>query len=90
MAKDGTLSGTVSGKRGTTSIISGYLSGDKFSFTINVPVQDSPADVTFSGTFDGTSLKGNISVLGFSIDFTGVKPIQQTAAETISAAGDLR
>jgi len=90
MAKDGTLSGTVSGKRGTTSIISGYLSGDKFSFTINVPVQDSPADVTFSGTFDGTSLKGNISVLGFSIDFTGVKPTQQAATETTAAAGDLR
>jgi imidazolonepropionase-like amidohydrolase len=89
MAKDGTLSGTVSGKRGTTSIISGYLSGDKFSFTINVPVQDSPADVTFSGTFDGSSLKGNISVLGFSIDFTGVKPIQQTEADKTSAAGDL-
>lgn len=90
MAKDGTLSGTVSGKRGTTSIISGYLSGDKFSFTINVPVQDSPADVTFSGTFDGTSLRGNISVLGFSIDFTGAKPTQQAVAETTSAAGDLR
>lgn len=90
MAKDGTLSGTVSGKRGTTSIISGYLSGDKFSFTINLPVQDSPADVTFSGTFDGTSLKGNISVLGFSIDFTGVKPTLQNTAATTSAAGDLR
>ncbi len=90
MTKDGTLTGTVSGKRGTTSIISGYLSGDKFSFTINIPVQDSPADVTFSGTFDGTSLKGTISVLGFSIDFTGVKPALQSTAGKTSAAGDLR
>ena len=37
MASDGTLSGTTSSKRGTTSIISGYLSVDKFSFTINIP-----------------------------------------------------
>ncbi|HXL23355.1 MAG TPA: amidohydrolase family protein [Candidatus Dormibacteraeota bacterium] len=74
MTKDGTISGTVSGKRGTTSIISGYLSGDKFSFTINIPVQDAPADATFTGTFDGSSLKGSISVVGYSIDFTGSKP----------------
>jgi Amidohydrolase family len=74
MEKDGTVSGTVSGKRGTTSILSGYLSGDKFSFTINIPLDQGPSDVIFTGTFDGTSLKGSISVLGFSIDFTGVKP----------------
>jgi len=74
MDKDGTISGTVIGKRGTASVISGYLSVDKFSFTINIPLQGSPADVTFSGTFDGTSLKGSISVQGFSLEFTGVKP----------------
>jgi imidazolonepropionase-like amidohydrolase len=74
MDKDGTISGTITSKRGTTSIISGYLSVDKFSFTINIPLQGSPADVTFSGTFDGTSLKGNIRVQGFSLEFTGVKP----------------
>jgi hypothetical protein len=74
MEKDGTVSGTVSGKRGTTSIINGYLSGDKFNFTINIPLDQGPTDATFSGTFDGTSLKGAISVLGLSIDFTGVKP----------------
>lgn len=91
MAKDGALTGTVSGKRGTTSIISGYLSGDKFSFTINVPVQDSPADVVFSGTFDGTSLKGTISVVGFSIDFTGVKPTRERSTDAMAAVqGDLR
>jgi imidazolonepropionase-like amidohydrolase len=74
MAGDGSLSGTVTGNRGTTNIISGYLSGDKFSFTINIPIEGSPTDVVFSGTFDGTSLKGSISVLGMSIDFTGTKP----------------
>jgi len=74
MEKDGTISGTVTSKRGTASIISGYLSVDKFSFTINILLEGSPADVTFAGTFDGTSLKGSISVQGFSLEFTGVKP----------------
>src|SRR5437016_45432 len=74
MDKDGTISGTVSGKRGNASIISGYLSVDKFSFTINITLDEGPADVTFSGTFDGSSLKGSIRVLGLSLDFTGVKP----------------
>jgi imidazolonepropionase-like amidohydrolase len=76
MAADGTLSGTVTGTRGTTNIITGYLSGAKFSFTINLPIEGNPTDVTFSGTFDGTSMKGSISVagLGLSIDFTGTKP----------------
>jgi hypothetical protein len=80
MEKDGSLSGTVTSKRGTTSIINGYLSVDKFSFLINILLEGSPADVTFSGTFDGTSLKGKISVQGFSLDFTGIKPTNNTTA----------
>ena len=74
MAKDGTLSGTLSGTRGTFNLISGNLSGDKFTFTINVPIEGSPADAIFTGTFDGTSLKGSISVQGLDIEFTGKRP----------------
>jgi imidazolonepropionase-like amidohydrolase len=75
MASDGALSGTISTvKRGTANIISGYLSVDKFSFLINIPIQGSPSDVTFTGTFDGTSLKGTISTQGIEFDFTGTKP----------------
>ena len=74
MDKDGAISGSLSSPRGTANIISGYLSGDKFNFSINIVLDQGPTDVTFSGTFDGTSLKGTISVLGMSLDFTGVKP----------------
>ena len=80
MDRDGTISGTVTGKRGTASVISGYLSVDKFSFTINIPLEGSTADVVFSGTFDGTSLKGSISVRGLSLEFTGVKPSAVSSA----------
>lgn len=87
MDKDGTVSGTITSKRGTASIISGYLSGDKFSFTINIPIEGSPADVIFSGTYDGTSLKGNIAVHGFSLDFTGVKPTSNSSASMAALGG---
>ena len=74
MAKDGSLSGTLSSTRGNFNIISGYLSADKFSFTINIPIEGSPADVIFTGTFDGNSMKGSISVQGLDIEFTGTRP----------------
>jgi len=85
MDKDGSISGTLTSPRGTTNIISGYLSVDKFSFTINIVLDQGATDVTFSGAFDGTSLKGSISVLGMSLDFTGVKPTE--AASQIASRG---
>jgi imidazolonepropionase-like amidohydrolase len=90
MAGDGTLSGTVASKHGNSSIIDGYLSADKFSFKINIPIEDSPSDVTFSGTFDGKTMKGNIHVasVGVDIDFTGAKPTEKSmsAAEAEAQA----
>jgi imidazolonepropionase-like amidohydrolase len=85
MASDGSLSGTVASKHGNSSIIEGNLSADKFTFKINLPIEDSPSDVIFSGTFDGKAMKGNIHVanVGVDIDFTGAKPTEKamSAAE---------
>jgi imidazolonepropionase-like amidohydrolase len=85
MASDGSLSGSISSQRGNANLISGYLSGDKFSFTINIPIEGSPTDVVFGGTFDGTTMKGSISVNGMDIDFTGTKPGK--AANTSNTRG---
>ena len=75
-------------KHGNSSIIDGNLSADKFSFKINLPIEDSPSDVIFSGTFDGKAMKGNIHVasVGVDIDFTGAKPTEKSmsAAEVES------
>jgi imidazolonepropionase-like amidohydrolase len=92
MASDGRLSGTLTSTRGTANIISGYLSADKFSFLINIPIEGSPADVHFNGTFDGTTMKGSISVQGFDIDFTGTKPGRRdiAAAHSLEAQGGAR
>ena len=82
MASDGSLSGTFTSKRGTQTILSGSLSADKFTFTINIVLEDGPTDAVFTGIFDGTSLKGNISVVGIDIEFTGTKvPTRSIAAE---------
>jgi hypothetical protein len=94
MASDGSLSGTVQSKHGNSNIMDGYLSADKFSFKINLPIEDSPSDVIFSGTFDGKTLKGNIHVasIGVDIDFTGAKPTgKSTASASVEAeAGSAR
>jgi hypothetical protein len=92
MASDGSLSGTLSSKRGTQTIFNGQLSADKFSFTINVVLEDGPADAVFTGTFDGTTLKGNIHVVGIDIDFTGTKsPTHSSAAvQSEDAQGAVR
>jgi Amidohydrolase family len=87
METDGTISGTISNKRGTASILSGYLSAEKFSFTINLVLDQGATDITFSGTFDGTTLKGSISVLGLSLDFTGVKPAKDSSAAATVRGG---
>jgi imidazolonepropionase-like amidohydrolase len=92
MSSDGSISGTISGKRGTATILSGCLSADKFNFVINISIGPSFADVTFNGTFDGTSLKGTIGVQGLSIDFTGVRPAggASLAELTSPSEGDAR
>ena len=82
MASDGSLSGSVASKHGNSNIIDGSLSADKFSFKINIPIEDTPSDVIFSGTFDGKTMKGNIHVasVGMDIDFTGAKPNEKSAS----------
>ena len=92
MASDGTITGTLTSKRGTATILSGYLSADKFNFVINISIGPSFADVTFNGTFDGTSIKGTINVQEFSIDFTGVKPTNSSrvAENSSMQQGDAR
>jgi imidazolonepropionase-like amidohydrolase len=82
MEKDGTIVGTVNGKRGLGTILNGYATVDKFSFTINIPVNGTAADVTFSGTFDANGLKGSLSLTGFSTDFTGTKAGAKPATST--------
>ena len=74
MEPDGTLTGTVSSDRGNGSLFAGWVSAEKFTFTINLEIEGGASDVVFSGTFEGSSMKGSISALGYTFDFTGAKP----------------
>lgn len=85
MAGDGSLSGSLTSSRGTGNLISGYLSADKFTFTINIPIEGNPTDVVFTGTFDGASLKGSIDAMGYNLEFTGTKPSARAASAGASA-----
>ena len=73
MASDGSLSGSITGTRGTANIIGGSLTQDKFTFTVNIDLEGSPTDVVFTGTFDGKAMKGSMSVAGYNIEFTGTR-----------------
>src|SRR5579859_1526449 len=87
MASDGTLSGTLTSRRGVATIISGYASAEKFNFLVNIPVQGNATDISFSGTFEKDTMKGTISVMSFSIDFTGTRPGSGNKSAEISLGG---
>jgi hypothetical protein len=79
MQPDGTLTGSVTSDHGTGSVFSGWVSGEKFRFVINISIEGSSSDVVFTGTFEGTSMKGSIQAAGYNLEFTGTKPSQMAA-----------
>ncbi len=81
MQPDGTLAGSVTSDHGTGSVFSGWVSGDKFRFTINISLEGSSSDVVFTGTFEGTSMKGSIQAMGYNFEFTGTKPTRMAAVK---------
>ncbi len=80
MEPDGTLTGAVTGDRGTGTVFSGWVSDEKFTFTINLLLEGGASDVVFTGTFEGSSMKGSIQAVGYTFDFSGSKPSSAMAA----------
>ncbi|HET7105431.1 MAG TPA: amidohydrolase family protein [Candidatus Acidoferrum sp.] len=81
MRPDGTLSGSVTSDHGSGSVFSGWVSGEKFSFSINISIEGSSSDVVFTGTFEGTSMKGSIQAMGYNFAFTGTKPTRMASTQ---------
>jgi imidazolonepropionase-like amidohydrolase len=79
MASDGTLTGTVTGPRGAGNIFTGYVSESKFDFTISLSLEGNLTEAHFAGTFEGSTMKGSISAMGYTFDFTGTKPTAAAA-----------
>jgi len=81
MQPDGILTGSLASDRGTGSVFSGWVSRVKFSFTINISIEGSSGDVVFTGTFEGTSMKGSIQAMGYTFEFSGAKPTRMAAVQ---------
>ena len=95
MAPDGTLTGSLTGvsgsmlgSMGTVSISEGWVSGNQFSFTLNLTLAGNPADVIFSGTLEGEQMKGTASGGGVSVDFTGSHPGSTAPAVNTDQEGE--
>lgn len=74
MAEDGALSGSVTSKMGTASITTGWVSANRFSFTISMTMGPRTVDLTFTGTVEGHQMKGTVSFGPQSLEFTGTRP----------------
>jgi hypothetical protein len=74
MSPDGTLSGTVTGQSGTSSITTGWVSANKFSFTVILNRGGGAVEATYTGTIENDQMKGSVSLGSFTVDFTGMKP----------------
>ncbi len=74
MTKDGSLTGTVTSERGTSSLSSGWVSGAKFSFTVIVSRGGRTFEATYIGTVEGNTMSGTVTLGTTTADFTGARP----------------
>lgn len=92
-AQDGSkISGTCTGAAGSSQA-TGSIAADKVTFTHTVE-RDQVYELTYSGTLDpaGTSMKGEIAVMGVTGTFTGTKDAgskDAASAESPSAVKDI-
>ncbi len=84
MEADGTLSGTVRGERGEGSVSEGWVSGNRFSFTVQMTMGGRAVEASYSGTIEGDAMDGSVSFGRFSSEFTAAK--QPGAAGGVAAA----
>ncbi len=88
MAPGGTVTGSITHPYGTSTVNTGYLSGNSFSITISADPGDGPHDYTFSGTLDGNTIKGSINGPDFTAEFTGTRPGDRQGGEARSQGDD--
>ncbi|MFQ5663346.1 MAG: amidohydrolase family protein [Terriglobia bacterium] len=74
MTQDGTLSGTLTGRRGTSSLTRGWVSGNKFSFTVSFAIGPRSLEATYTGRVEGNRMSGTVTIGRHSTDFTGTRP----------------
>jgi hypothetical protein len=74
MAADGTITGSISSQMGTVPVSRGHMNGNQFTISISVPANGDTMQIDMSGTLNGNTLSGSMSVMGQTLDFTGRRP----------------
>lgn len=84
MSPDGAVTGSVTTQLGTATVSNGWMSGNRFNFTISLNMGGQAMDAVFSGTLEGNSINGTVSFAGASIEFSGTRP---GGGDAVSAGG---
>ncbi len=59
--QDGALTGTQTGREGTTEVYEGTVAGDAVAWKIDTSGPTGPLTLAFSGTVEGDSIAGEVS-----------------------------
>ena len=72
---DGTVTGTIEGRRGSAEAEGGWVKGDAFGFAVTREFQGQSFKIGYEGTFDEQSLAGTLTAGEgrFTAEFTGVR-----------------
>lgn len=75
LQQDGTkLSGTMKGPRGEAPL-TGTISGNNLSFSITRTTPNGEIKIDYTGTVSGDSIKGTLSVMGNTVDWTAKRSV---------------
>jgi imidazolonepropionase-like amidohydrolase len=86
MDEGGGLSGKVRGQRGEGSVTEGWVSGNKFSFTVAMTMGQRAVEAVYTGTVEADELEGSVSFGRFSAEFKGSRQPGAAAATAVTAA----
>ncbi len=87
MAEDGTLSGTVRRQRGEGSVTEGWVSGERFSFTVAMTMGERWMEAVYTGTVEGDEIEGSVSFGRSPSEFRGTRTAGPGAAVVAVAEG---
>ncbi|UCC74648.1 MAG: amidohydrolase family protein [Gemmatimonadota bacterium] len=86
MKEDGTLSGSVRGQRGEGSVTEGWVSGNRFSFTVAMTMGGRSMEAGYTGTVEGDEMEGSVSYGRFSVEFNGAKTAGPESVAAVAPA----
>lgn len=81
------VTGTLTSRLGETPVKNGKLTGDRLTFSIEVPVEGNQITASFTGNITGDQIKGLVETPMGAIEFSGTR--KAAAAASLSGNWDL-